>query len=118
MILRLLVSSGVRRVLSLVFRLLRDDRVPLAVKLIVPAVVVYIISPVDFLPEILPVLGLLDDVVVLLVGTAVFLLAVPRRILVEHLHGGGSRHVRNRSSEDDVIEGKYRFDDDERPSSP
>ena len=63
MVMRLLLSSGIRGAARLVFALMRDRRVPLAAKLILPAAVVYVVLPIDILPDIIPVLGQIDDLV-------------------------------------------------------
>jgi uncharacterized membrane protein YkvA (DUF1232 family) len=47
------------------FRYLRDGRIPLWKKLAGLLAVVYFLSPVDALPDVLPILGWLDDIGVL-----------------------------------------------------
>jgi uncharacterized membrane protein YkvA (DUF1232 family) len=49
---------------SLLRGLLRDSRVPRGSKVLVGIAMVWVISPIDLLPEFLPVIGPLDDVVV------------------------------------------------------
>ena len=110
MIGRLLLALGIRGLGRLVFALMRDRRVPLAVKLILPAAVLYVVLPFDFLPDIIPVLGQIDDLLLLLVAAVVFLASVPRAVLFEHMGidaGNGGRDGR-------VIEGDYRLEDDEQ----
>ena len=110
MVWRLLLASGIRGAFRLVFALMRDRRVPLAAKLILPAAILYIVLPVDFLPDIIPVLGQLDDLLLLLIAIGVFFASVPRRILFEHMgmrSGGGDQDGK-------VIEGDYRLEDDEQ----
>ena len=53
-ILRLLMLT---RIPGLVFRLMLDRRVPLRLKLIIPSAVLYLISPIDLLPDLFPILG-------------------------------------------------------------
>lgn len=69
----------------LVWRLIRDRRVPLWTKAIPLIAAAYIVSPVDFIPDIIPVLGQLDDITVLLAGLRAFRQIVPVEILEEHL---------------------------------
>jgi uncharacterized membrane protein YkvA (DUF1232 family) len=58
--LALLVPNLVR-----LFRgLLRDSRVPLGSKLLLGAAILWLVSPIDLLPEFIPVLGPLDDAVI------------------------------------------------------
>jgi uncharacterized membrane protein YkvA (DUF1232 family) len=44
--------------------LVRDPRVPIGSKLLVGVAIVWLVSPIDLVPEFIPVLGPLDDVVV------------------------------------------------------
>jgi uncharacterized membrane protein YkvA (DUF1232 family) len=46
------------------WRLLREPRVPTLAKAILPVAALYFVSPVDLLPDIIPVLGEMDDLVV------------------------------------------------------
>lgn len=69
--------------LRLTGRLLRDPQVPLAVKALAALPALYVISPVDLLPDVIPILGQLDDIgVVLLVIEA--LVALCPTYLVDH----------------------------------
>ena len=49
---------------SLLRGLLRDPRVPRGSKMLVGLAIVWVVSPIDLLPEFLPVIGPLDDVIV------------------------------------------------------
>ncbi len=57
----------------------RDPRVPLAAKLVAGLVAAYALSPIDLIPDFIPVLGYLDDVVLVPLGIllAVRLIPVP-----------------------------------------
>jgi uncharacterized membrane protein YkvA (DUF1232 family) len=106
----------------LVVRLMLDRRVPLRHKLILPAAAIYLISPFDLIPDIVPALGRLDDVLVVLVSLAMFLLMAPRDVVLEHIRnrggpgeGGGDAEERPKSK---VIEGKYRIEDDDEGPPP
>jgi uncharacterized membrane protein YkvA (DUF1232 family) len=54
-------------------RLMRDPRVPWPAKIIAAAVVVYVASPIDLIPDFIPVLGHVDDLLVALIGGALLL---------------------------------------------
>ncbi|MBA2700774.1 MAG: DUF1232 domain-containing protein [Chloroflexi bacterium] len=54
-------------VLRLVRDLLADRRTPLQVRLALAGLLVWLISPIDLIPEFIPVLGPLDDVVVAII---------------------------------------------------
>jgi uncharacterized membrane protein YkvA (DUF1232 family) len=65
--------------------LMRDPRVPWPAKIIAGAVVVYVASPIDLIPDFIPVLGHVDDLLVALIGGALLLRSVPRHVVEEHL---------------------------------
>lgn len=48
-----------------VFLALKEKRTPWYAKIIAAAVVVYALSPVDLIPDFIPVLGYLDDIIIL-----------------------------------------------------
>ena len=75
----------IRRKLRLALALVREPRIPLLVRVIPPALVVYLAMPLDVIPDFIPVIGHLDDVLVLLLGIAVLLRFTPRAVLEEHL---------------------------------
>ena len=70
-------------------RLLRDARVPAAEKALFAAAVVYVISPLDLIPDIFPFIGQVDDLYVV----ALVLLRLVNRsdesVVREHWSGGG-----------------------------
>ena len=59
---RLLTS--LRKELLLAWGLLRDARTPMAAKLVTVLAILYVLSPIDLVPDFIPVLGWLDDGVV------------------------------------------------------
>lgn len=59
----------------------RDPRTPLAARLLVAAIVAYALSPIDLIPDFIPVLGLLDDLVLLPAGIALALRLIPADVL-------------------------------------
>jgi len=64
---------------------MRDPRVPWWAKIIAAAVVVYVASPIDLIPDFIPVLGQLDDLLVAIIGGALLLRSVPVHVVEEHL---------------------------------
>ena len=61
----------------------REPRVPLAAKIIVALVFAYVLSPVDLIPDFIPVLGYLDDMVLVPIGIAVAIRLIPADIWQE-----------------------------------
>jgi uncharacterized membrane protein YkvA (DUF1232 family) len=68
---------------TLVRRLRADPRVPWQAKAAVVVAGLWVLSPVDLLPEFLPVIGPLDDVVVVALALRYAARRVPRQVLVE-----------------------------------
>ncbi len=70
-------------------RLLKDNRVPIAERALFAAAIVYVISPLDFIPDIFPFIGQVDDLYVV----ALVLLRLVNRsdetVVREHWSGGG-----------------------------
>lgn len=79
------VLGEIVRQARLVLRLLKDGRVPLWPKLIIPGIIAYIISPIDLLADPIIGLGEVDDVAVLLIGLKLFVELCPADIVREHL---------------------------------
>lgn len=67
----------------LVRRLRRDPRVPRRAKVAVVLAGLWVASPVDLIPEFLPVIGPLDDVVVVALALRYAGRRVPRQVLLE-----------------------------------
>ena len=61
----------------------RDPRVPFAAKLLAGLVAGYALSPIDLIPDFIPVLGLLDDLILLPAGIWVVLRMIPADVLAD-----------------------------------
>lgn len=59
----------------------RDARVPILPKLIAAFVAAYAFSPIDLIPDFIPVLGLLDDLVILPAGIWLASTMIPGELL-------------------------------------
>ena len=64
-------------------RLRRDKRVPRRVKVAVAFAGLWVLSPIDLIPEFLPVIGPLDDVVVFALAMRYAARRVPRQVLLD-----------------------------------
>ena len=62
----------------------RDPRTPLVAKLLAGAVAAYAFSPIDLIPDFIPVLGLLDDLLIVPLGVWAVLKLVPAPLLAEY----------------------------------
>ncbi len=117
--------------LRLGWRLLRDPRVPAWPKLVAPIVTaLYVLSPVDAIPDFFPLLGQLDDAgMIALALAAVSMLTrwSPREIVAQHAAAlglvdepfehppydarGGSRSGPVKGAKDEPLEAEYWVDD-------
>jgi uncharacterized membrane protein YkvA (DUF1232 family) len=61
-----------------------DPRVPWYAKAVAAVVAAYALSPIDLIPDFIPFLGYLDDVILLPVGIALAIRLIPPAILEEH----------------------------------
>lgn len=68
----------------LALRLFRDPRVPLYAKAVPILALIYAASPLDLVPDLIPVLGQLDDVAVLAAGLEFFIKLCPQDVVEEH----------------------------------
>lgn len=61
----------------------RDPRTPWYARVLAAAVVAYAFSPIDLIPDPIPVLGYLDDLALLPIGVLLVLRLIPAPIMVE-----------------------------------
>lgn len=61
----------------------RDPRTPWYARLIVAAIVAYAFSPIDLIPDFVPVLGYLDDLVLIPLGITLAIKMIPGPVLAE-----------------------------------
>ncbi len=69
----------------LVYALLRDPEVPFYLKLLPFTAVLYLLFPLDIIPDLVPVFGQLDDLTVLLVGAKLFIDLSPPHVVAHHV---------------------------------
>ena len=61
----------------------RDPRTPFAAKLVAAGVAAYALSPVDLIPDFIPVLGLVDDLLLLPLGILLAVRMIPPPLMAE-----------------------------------
>jgi uncharacterized membrane protein YkvA (DUF1232 family) len=69
----------------LYWRLLRDRRVSLWPKALLVLGLLYVVSPIDFIPDFIPLIGELDDLVVIIATCRLFMYMCPRAVVQEHV---------------------------------
>ena len=62
----------------------QDPRTPWYAKAVLGATLAYALSPVDLIPDFIPVIGYLDDLLIVPLGLALGYLLVPRAVWREH----------------------------------
>lgn len=97
--------------LRLAWRLMREPRVPALAKVLPALAVLYVLSPLDFIPDVVPVLGQIDDIGILLLSVKLFLRMCPQDAASFHADAitSGRRFTRMNPT-DVVIEATYRKD--------
>src|SRR5262249_19264461 len=77
-------SRVVKRDVHALYLASRDPRVPWYAKALAIAVAGYALSPLDLIPDFVPVLGYLDDVIIIPLGVLLVIRLIPPEIMAEH----------------------------------
>jgi uncharacterized membrane protein YkvA (DUF1232 family) len=77
------LMSAVRRDVIALWLAGRDRRVPWYAKVVAAAVVAYALSPIDLIPDFVPVLGYLDDLLIVPLGVLLAIRLVPPVVMTE-----------------------------------
>ena len=92
------------------FRMMLDTRISIRSKIVVPMAIIYLLSPIDFIPDFVPFSGWMDDVVVVVASLTYFLYSVPKSVRSEYINLGrdhSHKDSRRSASRGKVIEGEY-----------
>ena len=107
--------AEILRNLRLAWRLMRDPRVATSLKLVIPGLMVaYVLFPIDLLPDVIPVLGQLDDLAVVAVAVTAFIEMCPPALVREHREdlARGTKPAPkgppDKNHDGQVIDGEYR----------
>ncbi|TFH58601.1 YkvA family protein [Peribacillus frigoritolerans] len=71
-----------RQIFTLYFAC-KDERVPWHAKVFTACVVAYAFSPIDIIPDFIPILGYLDDVILVPIGVMIALKMIPKNVLAD-----------------------------------
>ncbi len=75
-----------RHMVQLLWRLVRDRRVPIHLKSMLGIAILYFLSPLDLIPESVALMfGLVDDLAIVMMGINWFLRLAPRDVVDDHL---------------------------------
>ena len=75
------------RLARLLARLMRDPRVPARNKAILVVTLGYLVSPIDIIPDVIPAVGQLDDLIIAAFALDHLLNRVPPEVLKDHWDG-------------------------------
>ncbi|PLT33420.1 YkvA family protein [Bacillus sp. V5-8f] len=78
------IKAWARRLKKQLFTLYfsyKDPRVPWYTKLFTVCVVAYAFSPVDLIPDFIPILGYLDDIIIVPLGITIALRLIPENVI-------------------------------------
>ena len=76
-------ARALKRQALVVWFAARDPRTPLLPRLLALAVAAYALSPIDLIPDFIPVLGYLDDVILVPLGVWLVLRLVPEEVVAD-----------------------------------
>ena len=76
-------SHRLRRDAHMLWIAARDSRTPFVAKAIAGLVAAYALSPIDLIPDFVPIFGMLDELVIVPLGLAVAIRLVPADLLAE-----------------------------------
>jgi len=74
-------ARALKREVAALALALRDPQTPLVARLVALLVVAYALSPIDLIPDVIPVLGLLDDLVLVPAGIWLVLRLMPAEVM-------------------------------------
>jgi uncharacterized membrane protein YkvA (DUF1232 family) len=74
---------------KLLGKLLKDSRVPTTEKLLVAGAILYVVMPLDFIPDVIPFIGQVDDTYLVVLTLLRLINRTDESIIREHWTGGG-----------------------------
>lgn len=76
-------ARAIKRDVIVLWLAARDPRVPMHVKVLAGAVAAYALSPIDLIPDFIPVLGYLDDLIIVPLGVLAVAKMIPPALLTD-----------------------------------
>jgi len=90
-------ASLLKRDLLALYLAYRDPRVPWYAKVFTAAVIGYALSPIDLIPDFIPVLGYLDDLIIVPAGIYLAIRMIPKEAMAECREKASSNQISSRS---------------------
>jgi uncharacterized membrane protein YkvA (DUF1232 family) len=76
-------ARSLKRQIFILYFACKDERVPWHAKVFTACVVAYAFSPIDIIPDFTPILGYLDDVILVPIGIMIALKMIPKSVLTD-----------------------------------
>src|SRR5882762_11450439 len=76
-------ARSLKRDVHAIYLAARDPRVPWYAKAVALAVAAYALSPIDLIPDFIPVLGYLDDLIIVPLGILLVVKLIPAELMAE-----------------------------------
>jgi uncharacterized membrane protein YkvA (DUF1232 family) len=80
-------AATLPNLIKLLVRLTRDPRVPRRTKIVLGAALAYVVSPIDLVPDFIPVAGVADDVLLLAFAVNHLVHVAGEEVVLEHWDG-------------------------------
>ena len=101
------------RFVRLVWRLTFDKRVSIFLRALVPLAILYILSPIDLIPDRVPIIGRFDDLIILGLAALFLTKLAPSHIVDEHLDRTPPSERPEDKDPSKIVDGSSRLIDDE-----
>ena len=79
-----LKARKLKNTIYILYLATRDPRVPLYVKILILLIIAYALSPIDLIPDFIPLLGYIDDLVILPLGIYLVFRLIPDEVKSEY----------------------------------
>lgn len=76
-------AKGLKKNIYVLYLAYKDPRVPWYAKVFTICVVAYAFSPIDLIPDFIPILGYLDDIILVPLGIMLALKMIPKDVIAE-----------------------------------
>ncbi|WP_278498341.1 YkvA family protein [Pantoea vagans] len=77
-------AKNIKRDVHAVWLAARDPRTPLLAKVLALIVTAYAVSPIDLIPDFIPIIGYLDDLIIVPLGIMLVVGLIPAEVMREH----------------------------------
>ena len=78
------VKEKLLQTLNVLYRCMFDVQVPWYVKLLLGLIIAYVISPIDLIPDFIPIIGLLDELILVPLGLALAIRLLPDELMEKY----------------------------------